>query len=206
MCAQAAQPQLPGKADSLRPTPFNSLEVENHVQLLSAGAADSFRRWWAASAAASANLSGRGMLCAEFVAQLVAWAHYREVDASGEPDGAILVFLPGVEDITEVQSELHHCMMEGSAPCNIVVLHGAMEFVDQRQVFARAPRGTRKIVLATNVAETSITIEDVTVVVDAGLHKLMSYDAVNKMRHLTPNWYALPCAMSERVGTPSGCC
>jgi hypothetical protein len=65
-----------------------------------------------------------------------------------------------------------------------------MPTINQQSIFGPAPPGQRKILLATNIAETSITIDDVTMVVDTGMHKLMTYDALNKLSQLIPTWYA----------------
>lgn len=69
-------------------------------------------------------------------------------------------------------------------------LHGQMDTADQQAIFDRPPLGKRKILLSTQIAETSITIEDVTVVVDCGLIKIQTYDALNKVRMLAPTWCA----------------
>jgi HrpA-like RNA helicase len=70
-------------------------------------------------------------------------------------------------------------------------LHGQMDTSDQQAIFDRPPPGKRKILLSTQIAETSITVEDVTVVVDCGLIKIQTYDALNKVRVLAPTWCAL---------------
>lgn len=72
-----------------------------------------------------------------------------------------------------------------------------------RSVCSRpSPPGERKILLATNIAETSITIDDVTIVVDTGMHKIMTYDALNKLSQLTPAWCAyLACLNRSRAAS-----
>ena len=55
-------------------------------------------------------------------------------------------------------------------------LHSALATADQRVVFNRPPPGKTKIVVATNIAETSVTIDDITCVIDCGTHKEMQYD------------------------------
>jgi Helicase conserved C-terminal domain len=58
----------------------------------------------------------------------------------------------------------------------------------QREVFARPPPGVRKVILSTNIAETSITINDVAFVIDSGRAKEQSYDPHLKLKTLVPQW------------------
>jgi ATP-dependent helicase HrpB len=81
------------------------------------------------------------------------------------PDGDILIFLPGMADIRRTEEKLH----EGDRSRLIQILHGELSREDQDQVFQRAPK--RKIILSTNIAETSLTIEGVRYVIDTGLHR-----------------------------------
>lgn len=88
------------------------------------------------------------------------------IDAT-KPPGAVLCFVPGWQDIKLVMGHLQKCM-----PRNLVLpLHSRLTYDDQSRVFRRPPEGVRKIIIATNVAETSITIDDVVYVVDTGVHK-----------------------------------
>jgi HrpA-like RNA helicase len=103
-----------------------------------------------------------------------------------DPEGAILVFMPGVIEIRKLQRKLEDAL--SGWPVLIFPLHGNLTPDEQSQVFKRPPRGTRKIVLATNVAETSITIDDISVVVDTGRVKEMRYDPVSKTGHLKETW------------------
>jgi ATP-dependent RNA helicase DHX36 len=130
--------------------------------------------------AATADSPGDGEIVPEFVADFVAWLHLNEPD-----QGAVLVFLSGFQDIKVVHEILERRGLPGA---RLIPLHGSMPTVSQREIFQRPPPGTRKIVLATNIAETSITIDDVTVVVDCGIHKVMSYDSLNEIRELSPHW------------------
>jgi hypothetical protein len=93
--------------------------------------------------------------------------HYINKSSFGE--GAVLVFLPGWQEISEV-----NLLLESTPPFNnrskflILPLHSGIPSVDQRKVLRRPPQGVRKIVLSTNIAETSLTIDDVAFVVDTG--------------------------------------
>jgi ATP-dependent helicase HrpB len=100
--------------------------------------------------------------------------------AISEAPGSALVFLPGEGEIRRVQM-----LLEGRTPkdCAIRPLFGAMKFADQRAAIAPAREG-RKIVLATSIAETSLTIEDVRIVVDAGRARRARFDPSSGMSRL----------------------
>ncbi|MGO4851542.1 ATP-dependent helicase HrpB [Phaeovulum sp. W22_SRMD_FR3] len=95
--------------------------------------------------------------------------------------GGILVFLPGEGEIRRVEG-----LLKGRLPAHVVVrpLFGAMEFTAQRAAIGPAPAGQRKVVLATSIAETSLTIEDVRVVVDAGRARRARFDPASGMARL----------------------
>ena len=100
--------------------------------------------------------------------------------ALGETAGDVLVFLPGAAEIRRVQS-----LLENAAPgVRIVPLHGSLDPAAQDSALAPAPRGERKVVLATNIAETSLTIEGVRVVVDSGLVRASVFDPATGMSRL----------------------
>ncbi|MGB0661085.1 MAG: ATP-dependent helicase HrpB [Mangrovicoccus sp.] len=103
------------------------------------------------------------------------------LEALTESEGGMLVFLPGEGEIRRVQAKL-----EGRLPKNTLLLplFGAMKLGDQRAAIAPAPKGQRKIVLATAIAETSLTIQDVRVVVDAGLARRARFDPNSGMSRL----------------------
>ena len=94
-------------------------------------------------------------------------------------EGGILCFLPGEGEIRRVEAAL------GSLPAGVVVrpLFGAMDFAAQRAALAPVAAG-RKIVLATSIAETSLTIPDVRVVVDGGRARRARFDAPSGMSRL----------------------
>mmetsp|Transcript_22420 Transcript_22420/g.76149 ORF Transcript_22420/g.76149 Transcript_22420/m.76149 type:complete len:1472 (+) Transcript_22420:20-4435(+) len=122
-------------------------------------------------------------------------------------DGAFLVFLPGIGEVNRLKERLQHApgfrsgggSSTGSCSARILPLHSALSSQEQREVFRRMPRGTRKIVLATNIAETSVTLEDVTVVVDTGRVKEMQYDARRQMASLVEGWVSKASA-KQRAG------
>jgi ATP-dependent helicase HrpB len=116
--------------------------------------------------------------------------------AVAEEAGSILAFLPGVAEIERTAERL-----EGRLPADVTLfrLHGAREGADQRAAIAPAPADTRKIVLATSIAETSITIDGVRVVVDSGLARRPQLDrAVGLQRLVTVR--ASQAAVTQRAG------
>lgn len=95
-------------------------------------------------------------------------------EALDAQDGDVLVFLPGMGEQRRVEERL-----VGAVPSDVRVhvLHGSMPLAEQDAALAAAPAGMRKVVLSTSVAETSLTVEGVRVVVDAGLSRVPRYDA-----------------------------
>lgn len=87
-------------------------------------------------------------------------------------DGHLLCFLPGVREIVQTQKEL----LQAGLPSGVFVLPLHGELKAEAQDAALAPSAGRKVILATNIAETSLTVEGVRVVVDSGYHKVMKYD------------------------------
>ncbi|HEY5907304.1 MAG TPA: helicase-related protein, partial [Vicinamibacteria bacterium] len=91
-------------------------------------------------------------------------------DAARRTGGHVLCFLPGTPEIERLRQEL------GPLPdARVLPLHGSLPADEQEE--ALRPSSLRKVILATNVAETSVTVEGVTEVVDSGYHKVLRYDA-----------------------------
>ncbi|MRU15069.1 ATP-dependent helicase HrpB [Roseovarius sp. A21] len=97
-----------------------------------------------------------------------------------ETEGGVLVFLPGEGEIRRVEG-----LLQGRLPpdCHLRPLFGAMEFAKQRAAIAPSDSG-RKIVLATSIAETSLTIQDIRVVVDGGRARRARFDPGSGMSRL----------------------
>lgn len=93
------------------------------------------------------------------------------------PGGHVVCFLPGAPEIRRVHEELSD--LQG---VRVLPLHGALPAEEQEA--ALAPCAERKVILATNVAETSLTIEGVTDVIDSGLHKVLRYDPAKGLDRL----------------------
>ena len=87
--------------------------------------------------------------------------------------GSLLAFLPGAAEIRRTQALLDGRL---EPTCDVVALYGALAGDEQDRAIAPAPRGRRKVVLATSIAETSITIEGVRIVVDSGLARVPRYE------------------------------
>jgi ATP-dependent helicase HrpB len=94
-------------------------------------------------------------------------------DAVMEPGGDLLVFLPGAGEIARVQRELQGVVERENLL--VIPLHGSLTGEDQSRALRPADR--RKIVLATNIAETSLTINGITRVIDSGMARVAAYDA-----------------------------
>jgi ATP-dependent helicase HrpB len=88
--------------------------------------------------------------------------------------GSVLAFLPGAAEIRRTQNFLAERVQDAST--EIVPLYGALDASVQDRAIAPAPKGSRKVVLATSIAETSLTIEGVRIVVDSGLARVPRYE------------------------------
>ncbi|XP_054901731.1 ATP-dependent DNA/RNA helicase DHX36 [Poeciliopsis prolifica] len=115
-----------------------------------------------------------------------------------EGEGAILVFLPGWDNISSLNDLLMAQQMFRSERFVIIPLHSLMPTVNQTQVFKRPPPGVRKIVIATNIAETSITIDDVVYVIDGGKIKETNFDTDNNISTMTAEWVSLANAKQRK--------
>lgn len=116
-----------------------------------------------------------------------------------ERPGAVLVFMTGWDDINSLKDQLQsHPLLGDPTKVLLLACHGSMDSSEQKLIFNRPEDGIRKIVLATNMAETSITINDVVFVVDCGKAKETSYDALNNTPCLLPAWISKASARQRR--------
>jgi ATP-dependent helicase HrpB len=104
------------------------------------------------------------------------------VRALREAEGDALVFLPGAGEIRRTQARLAEAAL--GANVDVLPLFGELAPGDQDAAIAPARPGRRKVVLATNIAETSLTIDGVTIVVDAGLERRNAFDPATGMSSL----------------------
>lgn len=112
-----------------------------------------------------------------------------------EEQGDVLAFLPGVRDIDRVAERLGEHLPDAL----VLPLHGQIEPSGQRVAIRRDPQGRRRIVLATAIAETSLTLDGVTVVVDAGLSRRAEFDLAAGVSHLI-TVTASRAAAAQRAG------
>ena len=103
--------------------------------------------------------------------------------ALDEQHGSVLVFLPGQAEIRQVERRLESVLPHYPG-VRLCPLHGELSLDAQRAAIEPAPPGMRKVVLATNIAETSLTIEGVRVVVDTGLARVPRFDPGTGMTRL----------------------
>ncbi|KAG2435548.1 hypothetical protein HYH02_011842 [Chlamydomonas schloesseri] len=126
------------------------------------------------------------------------------IDAASEP-GAVLVFLPGIGEINMLYDRLtaqrafSNKGAAAGARCVVLPLHSAVPPAGQRAALRPPPAGLRKVVLATNIAETSLTIEDVVAVVDTGRHKERRFNPSRAMSMLVEDWVSAASAQ-QRAG------
>jgi ATP-dependent RNA helicase DHX29 len=110
---------------------------------------------------------------------------------------AVLVFLPGIAEIRQLND-----LLGGHPSFNrqwlIYPLHSTISSEDQQAAFLMPPPGVRKIVLATNIAETGVTIPDITCVIDTGKHKEMRFDERRQLSRLTQSFISRANAKQRR--------
>lgn len=135
------------------------------------------------------------------IALVVAWV------LSKSTDGHVLVFLPGWDEIKGVQNilldnaqfPLLGLSFNDSSRFEVHVLHSAIPVVDQQKVFTPPSEGVRRIILSTNIAETSVTIPDVVFVVDTGKIKEKRFDPERHLSSLVTAWVGTS-NLNQRAG------
>ena len=114
----------------------------------------------------------------------------------GENHGSMLLFLPGVSEITRVQNLLNGRLAEDVDLCP---LYGALSLEQQQKAIQPSSAGRRKVVLATNIAETSLTIEGIRLVVDSGLERSAQFDPRSGLTRLVTQRIS-QASMTQRAG------
>lgn len=110
--------------------------------------------------------------------------------------GSLLLFLPGVGEIQRVQNHLAERVADDVLLCP---LYGALSLNEQRQAILPAPAGKRKVVLATNIAETSLTIEGIRLVVDSAQERVARFDVRSGLTRLLTQRIS-QASMTQRAG------
>lgn len=100
-----------------------------------------------------------------------------------EHSGDVLVFLPGIAEIERARRALHESPI--SPDVDVWPLAGALSLEDQDRALAPSPLGRRRVVLSTDIAETSLTVDGIRIVVDAGQARVPQFDARSGMTRLT---------------------
>lgn len=115
---------------------------------------------------------------------------------SDPQQGAILVFVPGIAEIRDIVDTLSHVLDVRTA--RVLPLHSSLSTVEQQRVFDIPPPTVRKIVVATNIAETSITIPDVVFVIDSGRAKESRFDEKLQCNTLQDDYISKSNGMQRR--------
>lgn len=114
-------------------------------------------------------------------------------------EGAILIFLPGVSEIYMLLDRLVASYRFGGPSSDWVLpLHSSIASKDQKKVFLWPPENIRKVIIATNIAETSLTIDDVVYVIDCGKHKENRYNPQKKLTSMVEDWISQANARQRR--------
>uniref|UniRef100_A0A8B9HP93 RNA helicase n=1 Tax=Astyanax mexicanus TaxID=7994 RepID=A0A8B9HP93_ASTMX len=188
---------------------FNQTEavdlLESHISSLEAGQLDE----------SSLLQSSSGELSAEDQELLKAYHHSfddEKVDldlimhllysiCQSSDEGAVLIFLPGYDEIVGLRDRIlfdDKRFAEHQHRYQVFTLHSNMQTSDQRKVLKPAPSGVRKIILSTNIAETSITVNDVVFVIDSGKVKEKAFDALNHVTMLKMVWISKASALQRK--------
>ncbi|KAK2858882.1 hypothetical protein Q5P01_003502 [Channa striata] len=134
----------------------------------------------------------------DLVESLLEWIVERK---HNYPPGAVLVFLPGLAEIKMLYEQLQSNRMfnnRGKIRCVVYPLHSTLSNEEQQAVFTRPPEGVTKIIISTNIAETSVTIDDVVYVIDSGKMKEKRYDASKSMESLEDSWVSRANALQRK--------
>ncbi|WP_036626620.1 ATP-dependent helicase HrpB [Pantoea sp. AS-PWVM4] len=113
-----------------------------------------------------------------------------------EETGSLLLFLPGVAEIERVKRELEARVSED---VDLSPLYGALSLDAQRRAILPSPPGRRKVVLATNIAETSLTIEGIRLVVDSALERTAQFEVRSGVTRLQTQRIS-QASMTQRAG------
>ncbi|KAF0286786.1 putative ATP-dependent RNA helicase DHX57 [Amphibalanus amphitrite] len=167
----------------LEPPPSSRRDETLPVSLLSQRYADYSERTRKALA-----LTDPDKINYDLVESVLAWL--ADGDHPHPRTGSILVFLPGLAEIMTLHDQLlgHRTLGRRAGRFLLVPLHSSLSSEEQQLVFRKPKPGVRKIVISTNLAETSITIDDCVFVVDCGKMKEKMFDPQRRMESLETVW------------------
>ena len=114
--------------------------------------------------------------------------------------GSILVFLPGLQEIMTLYDQMssHPRLGKKAGKFLLIPLHSSLTSEEQQLVFSKPKKGQRKIVISTNLAETSITIDDCVFVIDVGRMKEKRFDPNKNMESLDTVWVSQANALQRK--------
>uniref|UniRef100_A0A8C6KJC6 RNA helicase n=1 Tax=Nothobranchius furzeri TaxID=105023 RepID=A0A8C6KJC6_NOTFU len=122
-------------------------------------------------------------------------------------DGAVLIFLPGYDEIVSLRDRIMFAdkgFFTNPDSYQVLTLHSDMQTLDQKKAMKPSPPGIRKIILSTNIAETSITINDVVFVINSGKVKEKSFDTLSRVSMLKTVWVS-KASVLQRKGRAGRC-
>ncbi|KAJ2804431.1 putative ATP-dependent RNA helicase ucp12 [Coemansia guatemalensis] len=128
----------------------------------------------------------------------MAGAVVAHIHATAPPEQAVLVFVPGVAEIDWCTAAIRRAVTGAESTLRILPLHAGLPPGEQQRVFQRA-NGQRKVIIATNVAETSITVEDVCFVIDSGRVRELRVDPHSRVARLS-TVFCSQAASTQRRG------
>ena len=118
--------------------------------------------------------------------------------------GVILVFLSGAAEIKTVSRLLNEAFEASSFSVEVIACHGSLSTSEQKRVFERSNADKRRVVLSTNIAETSITIPDCTVVIDTGREKRVLFNSDSNITEMKEVWISRASAEQRRGRVRNG--
>jgi HrpA-like RNA helicase len=114
---------------------------------------------------------------------------FTRTDNAETRNGAVLIFLPGLREIRTLMDRLLGSTFFGkNDKIEVIPLHSSLSSKDQRRAFKPTRKGCRKIIISTNIAETSVTIPDITCVIDSGLVREVQRDQRTGTQKLVTTW------------------
>jgi HrpA-like RNA helicase len=126
-----------------------------------------------------------------YVIDFIMWKH-----KTADKANSFLVFLPGISEIDWMFESIE--TRDRGVSIQLHILHSIISTEEQELIFEPSPKGVRKILLATNIAESSVTIPDCQVVIDFCLAKTMMWDSISQCRSLNMMWTSKDSAQQRK--------